>query len=283
MRPISSATDGCATRVDARSMTAKPSCRCFTRCQHCRAILPLEISQLAQAGGMVRCGGCGRTLNALATLYPEFPDDNTTAVRPTGMPPMLQPHVEQEDMIGSSSAGHKDDQETPPEPEQELDRRGPVLNLNLDPEPAPAWSRFVWPLAGLLLLGLLGLQLFGPEQWRVDPAMLGLAPAEPINDADAVRLVSRDMHPHPSIDDAWVISAVLVNRARSSIAWPRIELRLFDSSQQVVARRRLSPADYLSEDTDLESGFPPDLLLPVVLEVSVAGSRPAGFSMTFHD
>lgn len=264
-------------------MTAEPGCLCFTRCQHCRAILPLAISQLAQAGGMVRCGGCGRTLNALTALYPEFPGDGTTTVRPTGMPPMLQPHVEQEDMIESSSAAREEQRGPLPEPEREHDRRGPVLNLNLEPEPAPAWSRFVWPLAGLLLLALLGVQLFGPEQWRVDPAMLGLAPAGPINDADAVRLVSRDMHPHPSIDDAWIISAVLVNRARGPIAWPRIELRLFDSSQQVVARRRLSPTDYLSADTDLESGFQPDLLLPVVLEVSVAGSRPAGFSMTFHD
>ncbi len=248
---------------------------CFTRCQHCRAILPLDVSHLAQAGGMVRCGECGRTLNALASLYPAFPGDDVQAIRPTGMPPMLQPYIEQEDMIesfGQANPATRDD-----------DHRGPVLHLDLESEPAPRWTRLAWPLVVLLLLGMLALQLFGPERWRVDPSMFGLAPVGPVFDAEAVRLVSRDMHPHPSLSDAWVISAVLENRGRNPIAWPQIELRLFDSSQQVVARRRLAPGAYLDDNASTETGFQPNLLLPVVLEISVSGSQPAGFSMTFHD
>lgn len=248
---------------------------CFTRCQHCRAILPLEVTHLAQAGGMVRCGECGRTLNALASLYPAFPGDDVPSIRPTGMPPMVQPYIQQEELIQSA------DRPGPTSPEQ--DQRGPVLHLDLEAEPAPRWSRFVWPLVVLLLLGMLALQLFGPERWRVEPSLLGLTPAGPVFDAEAVRLVSRDMHPHPSLNDAWVISAVLENRGRAPIAWPQIELRLYDSSQQVVARRRLPPEAYLDDDTAMEAGFQPDTLLPIVLEVSVSGSRPAGFSMSFHD
>ena len=245
----------------------------FTRCDHCEAVLPVRYSELGQAGGMVRCGSCGRTLNALARLYPSFPDDAGQPVKPSGMPPMLQPHVEQERMLDESG---------PIDREEEKDTAPPVLHLDLEPEPPPAWTRWIWPIVGVLLIGLLAVQLFGPERWRADLDWLEFGATEPVPIADAVQLVSRDMHPHPSLDDAFVISAVLVNRAGRSVPWPNIELKLFDASQQVVGRRRLAPREYLSEDADIDAGFAPDVRLPVVLEMAVGSSRPAGFSMSFY-
>lgn len=246
----------------------------FTRCEHCQAVLPLDYGSLAQAGGMVRCGSCGRTLNGLARLYPAFPDGSAKPISPSGMPPMLQPHVEQEQILGSSRPIELDD--------DTVDNRGPVLRLDIEPEPAPAWIRFIWPALAVLLIALLALQLAGPERWRLDPKMLGLGQAEPVAVQDAIKLVSRDMHAHPSLNDAVVISAVLVNRSDQSIPWPNIELRLFDASQQTVAQKRLSPNDYLAEETNQGGGFAPGLRLPIVLEVSVESSRPSGFSMSFY-
>ncbi|HKL53862.1 MAG TPA: zinc-ribbon and DUF3426 domain-containing protein [Wenzhouxiangellaceae bacterium] len=249
--------------------------RVFTRCEHCRAVLPVRFADLGQAGGMVRCGSCGRTLNALANLYPEFPEDSTEPLSPTGMPPMLQPHVEQEQIIDSRET---DDlaRDTP------VDNRGPVLRLDLEADPAPGWMRFVWPILGLVLAAGLALQFIGPEEWRLDPSVLGLGEATPPAIGDAVQLVSRDMHPHPSLDDAFVISAVLVNRSGRTVPWPNIELKLFDASQQTLARKRLAPRDYLSDEADLDGGLDPDVRLPVVLEMVVESSRPSGFSMTFY-
>lgn len=249
--------------------------RVFTRCEHCRAVLPVRFADLGQAGGMVRCGSCGRTLNALANLYPIFPDESTKPIAASGMPPMLQPHVEQEQILDSSAT----DDRSPGVP---ADNRGPVLRLDLEPEPAPGWMRFVWPALGLILVAGLVLQFAGPEEWRLDPAVLGLGEAALPAAGDAVQLVSRDMHPHPSLNDAFVISAVLVNRSGRTVPWPNIELKLFDASQQTVARKRLAPRDYLSGDADLDDGLAPDVRLPVVLEMVVESSRPSGFSMTFY-
>ena len=248
--------------------------RVFTRCEHCRAVLPVRFADLGQAGGMVRCGSCGRTLNALANLYPAFPDESTKPIAPSGMPPMLQPHVEQEQIIDSGAT--TDAAEVP------ADNRGPVLRLDLEPEPAPGWMRLVWPVLGLILAAGLVLQFVGPEEWRLDPAVLGLGEAALPAAGDAVQLVSRDMHPHPSLNDAFVISAVLVNRSGRTVPWPNIELKLSDASQQTVARKRLAPSDYLSDDADLDDGLAPDVRLPVVLEMAVESSRPSGFSMTFY-
>lgn len=246
----------------------------FTRCEHCRAVLPVRYADLGQAGGMVRCGSCGRTLNALARLYPAFPDNASNPIAPTGMPPMLQPHVEQEQIIDAPGPAA--------EPEEVVDNRGPVLRLDLEPEPAPGWMRLVWPALAVVLIAALILQLAGPEEWRLDTGILGLTDKSPTAIENALQLVSRDMHPHPSLNDAFVISAVLVNRSGRPVPWPNIELTLFDASQQTVARRRLAPSEYLASDTNLDAGFAPDVRLPVVLEMVVESSRPSGFSMSFY-
>jgi len=263
---------------EQRSLTGSDE-RVYTRCEHCSAVLPVRYEDLGQAGGMVRCGGCGRTLNALASLYTGFPDDSATPIAPSGMPPMLQPYVEQEQII--DDVGDVAQRETASEAIPG-DDRGPVLRLDLEPEPAPSWVRWVWPALALILAALLVLQLVGPERWRVDPGMLGMAEAPPPAAQDAVQLVSRDMHAHPSLDDAFIISAVLVNRSNRTVPWPNIELQLFDASQQTVARRRIGPGAYLAPETSRGSGFEPDMRLPLVLEMAVESSRPTGFSMAFY-
>lgn len=257
----------------------EPDEHAFTRCEHCRAVLPLRYADLGQAGGMVRCGGCGRTLNALANLYSTFPDASAAPAAPSGMPPMLQPYVEQEQIIDASGRAEERDTSSG---RGSSDDRGPVLELDLEPEPAPAWMRLVWPVLALMLLALLVLQFLGPERWRIDPAVLGIAEAPSVAAPEAVQLVSRDMHAHPSLDDAFIISAVLVNRSNRTVPWPNIELELFDTSQQTVGRRRLSPTEYLSSQTARSAGFEPDVRLPLVLEMAVESSRPTGFSMRFY-
>jgi len=187
---------------------------------------------------------------------------------------MLQPHVKQAQILDSSETEEFSDRAEP--------ERGPVLRLNLEPEPSAAWMRILWPVLGIFLAAALVLQLAGPEQWRLDPEVLGITDAAPVAAADAVQLVSRDMHQHPSLDDAFIINAVLVNRSASRVPWPNIELKLFDASQQTVARKRLGPGDYLSPDADRDAGFAPDLRLPIVLEVAAGSSQPSGFSMSFY-
>lgn len=250
----------------------------FSRCEHCSAVLPVTFVQLAEAGGMIRCGSCGRTLNALARLYPTLPEDEDLPVEPTGMPPLLHPLVEQEQIIddpGPDGSGPTEEPEASPP-------AGPALRLDLEPEPPPRWARFLWPALALVLIGLLALQLFGPEQWRVDLDLPGLRSEELSPIPDAVQLISRDMHDHPSLDDAVVISAVMVNRASATVPWPHIEVRLFDASQQAIGQRRLAPTDYLADGTDIDAGLAPDLRVPLLLEMAVAASRPEGFSMSFH-
>ncbi|MDT8439383.1 MAG: zinc-ribbon and DUF3426 domain-containing protein [Wenzhouxiangellaceae bacterium] len=249
--------------------------RAWTRCEHCQSILALTIADLAQAGGIVRCGHCGRTINALVALYPQ-PAEDSGPLPVNGMPPLLAAQALPSDPdLPPDADGPSSD--VPPT------SAGPVLQLDLAPDPPSRAQRLAWPLLALVLLAGVVLQLFGPEAWRVHLPLPGFESPPVVSAARAIEVVSRDMHAHPALPDAWVISAVLLNRSGGDVPWPTIDLRLFDTSQQLIAQRRLQPADYLDPGVRPDGRFGAGLRLPVVLQVASDGTQPAGFSMQFHD
>ena len=260
----------------------------YTRCNNCRAVLPLAPVDLAQAGGVVRCGSCGRTLNALSELYAYPPGPDATPIAGDGMPPLLTPRVEQEQML----APHDDDYPDAPRIDSDAvadpmaglqdSEPGPILDLSPIARQTPPWLRWFWPALTVLLIALLFLQLLGPDQWRVNWSAVGGGAVEQAAPDEAVQVVSRDLHPHPTLNDAVVISAVLVNRSEQTVRWPEIQVRLFDASQQVIGERRLLPQDYMDPQADLSSGFAPDVRLPLVLEMVTEASVPTGFSLAFY-
>lgn len=258
----------------------------YTRCTNCRVVLPLAPVDLAQAGGVVRCGSCGRTLNALSELYAYPPGPDATPIAGDGMPPLLTPRAEQqlmpedEDDVPPAAAIDSDAADVPAFAKSA--EPGPILDFSPLAQPAPQWLRWFWPALTLLLTVLLLLQLFGPDRWRVDWSALGGAPIEQTTPDEAVQVVSRDLHAHPTLSDAVVISAVLVNRSEQTVRWPEIQVRLFDASQQVIGERRLLPQDYMDPQADLSSGFAPDVRLPLVLEMVTDASVPTGFSLAFY-
>lgn len=245
-------------------------------------MLPLSPADLAQAGGIVRCGSCGRTLNALSELYAYPPDKGDSPIISDGMPPLLTPRVEQEEIreaddkpsygVDRDSSDDTDERTTKPPSTPDIEVLRPT---------APGWLRFFWPGLAALLAVLLLLQLFGPEQWRVDWSGFSSDTTETIAMDDVIQVVSRDLHRHPTLNDAVVISAVLVNRSDETVRWPEIEVRLFDASQQVIGERRLRPEEYMSNDADVDNGFAADMRLPIVLEMVTEASTATGFSLAF--
>ncbi|AKS40552.1 DUF3426 domain-containing protein [Wenzhouxiangella marina] len=248
----------------------------FTRCPGCQSVYALDAQRLAEAAGMVRCGHCGKTFNSLSSLFNEHPRADDSPLTGAGMPPMLDYRaIVQPELPGVSLFEEETVEQEP----------GPTLNL---PETAagPRPASPAWAVASLALGLALILQL--ALQWRApDSALAGLfgreaGPVTPAEVGQAIQIISRDMHRHPTLDDAVIVSATLRNTSDERLDWPVLEVRLYDPSQQILGVRRLMPADYLQNAANVDIGMPTELLVPVILEFVVGTTLPSGFDFRFY-
>lgn len=248
----------------------------YTRCPACQAVYELQARLLAEAAGVLRCGNCGKTFNGLSELFEQHPESSDEPLRGSGMPPML----EHPDMIQAEL------------PVEYFDEPGEQAAAT---EPLPGFEsershdgirRWLWPaLSGILLL-ILVLQLGTLWQSPGSPVAHWLGGSHPfeagLDPNEIIQIVSRDLHPHPGLNDAVVISASLRNQADTSVPFPIVEVRFFDASQQVLGVRRLRPGEYVRDPEAVARGLPPGIVMPVLLEFVVRTSQPTGFQMRFY-
>jgi predicted Zn finger-like uncharacterized protein len=251
----------------------------YTRCPACQAVYELPAKVLAEAAGVVRCGNCGKTFNSLSQLFERHPDQSAEPLRGDGMPPML----EHPDMVQAELPVEHFDE--PDETADETTTSEPLSGFGTT-ESGEAARRWLWPAVSGALALLLLVQLWALWQTPGSPVARWLGgsgqPDAGLDPNEAIQIVSRDMHPHPSLDDAVVISASLRNQADSAVPFPIVEVRFFDASQQVLGVRRLAPDEYLRDADVVQRGLPAGVVMPVLLEFVVGTSQPAGFQMRFH-
>lgn len=210
---------------------------------------PLHAADLVQAGGVVTCGDCRKVFNGLANLFDERPRAGVAPATPAGdpgMPPLLRPSLElsaetvavaaapdeavggPDENVGHNAAG------------DELDEL-PLLPASRQQRRLPAVFWALLAIALTVLLAYQGWRVYGHHQAWLEVEARAATAREP----DAFRLSSRDVHPHPSVADAQVISLRLRNTALHPQPFPVVEIRLLDTTQNVVAIRRFKAEEYL--------------------------------------
>jgi len=100
-------------------------------------------------------------------------------------------------------------------------------------------------------------------------------------DLDRIGIVERDVRKHPVVEDALLINVAILNRADFVQPYPLFEVSFTDKAGSPVAMRRFSPAEYLGDDIDLESGMTPQLPAQVMLEVLDPGTEAVSFQFGF--
>lgn len=247
----------------------------FTRCPGCQSVFRLDASALAESAGIVRCGQCGKTFNALSHLYSEHPAGDQAPLVGSGIPPLLdEAAVEQPELPWSA-------------PETGLPAGpGPVLDFSdLDAPNQQASTHWIWKVATVGLAAILAIQIFIQLQTpgSVIDRLVGDGIGPGADPTGLIQVISRDMHRHPSLDDAVILSATLRNPSEHRLAWPVLEVRLYDPSQQVLGARRLEPEQYLDNFDAVDRGMAPGVVVPVVLEFVVGTTDPSGFDFRFHN
>ena len=271
----------------------------YTQCPQCLTVYLVDATILAGGKGEVRCGRCRAVFSALEALADEPPGDGiVTPTLPSSEPPLLTPAEEPIDEEPAdldemeALLGRYEPSEDNPDPLPD----DPVLDEILEALPtrhkAPSPSSPGWRvLAGTLAVALV-LQIGWLEREQILSTPLtrgwleglcGIVGCElPMRrDLDQIRLASRDIRPHPSVEGALLIDATLHNQAGFRQPYPELEIRLSNLRGLPVASRRFLPSEYLERPGLIEEGMGPRTLVPLVFEVVDPGEEAVAFEFDF--
>ncbi len=243
----------------------------YTRCPKCEAVYRVNAPLLAQARGLVQCGGCNRSFSSLSFLFDEWPTGKPQgpAKGAKAAPPLLSKPSKKPAPIDDGVAASKQEFEQASKRNHQNWVTAAVVILALTIANA-GWT-FREPIKQHTPLG----------QWLNQSADSQTADVGLFKDTSQIQLVSRDMHTHPTRTGILVLSLTFVNLAPQVQAYPDMEITLLDATNQQVAKRRFPPTDYLRAGTNTSSGLAMDVYLPVLLELGDPGEQAVGFEIAF--
>ena len=102
---------------------------------------------------------------------------------------------------------------------------------------------------------------------------------DPLRDASALSIDASDLQADPAHRGLLLLSATIRNRSPHAIAYPLLELTLTDSSDQVVARRAFTPAEYASGTADPRVGIPANGERVVRMFLDASATQQAGYRL----
>lgn len=262
----------------------------YAQCPECLTIFEVGAPELAALHGNVRCGHCSAMFDALRTLAAELPpepveylDIHATALVP---PPLdrvvLRPDPSQGLLFAPVAV--------PGEPRRERHTPPPFAASR-----RPAYRAGNWPwVAGCAVLLLaLGGQIAWAERTRwiddarlrpwLDSACARVGCRLPLRrDVAALSLLSRDIRPHPSVENALIISATVRNDADFAQPYPLVDIILSDLDEQRIAMRRFPPREYLGDTRAIEHGLDAGASAALVFEIADPGRNAVAFEFRFE-
>ena len=279
----------------------------LTRCPACKTTFRVTTAQLKVRMGQVRCGTCQEVFNALDALVDALPDLNTVARLPASEPATAQEQsatersfhslLSKEDLPEFSPSARdfespRDDLEDSTEAFESLVADELNEDKAISPLPPTRRRRWPWAVASGIASTVLLAQLV--VHYRVEIAVL--APdARPSleaicelatcsvdlpSKAELLSIEASDLHPRdPAVPTQLELTATLRNRAPFAQSWPHLELTLTDTADSAVARRVVSPKDYLPKGRELASGFSSQSDSAVSVHLATDGLPASGYRL----
>jgi predicted Zn finger-like uncharacterized protein len=261
----------------------------FTRCPGCKTIFRVTEPQLDLRGGQVRCGHCRTVFNGREELIAldapaldEEADDELAKGPPT---------------VTLRSAHALDP--PPPAPRVAAPPPPPPVSAS-DYENRFAWetkperSRLSRALAAIAV-PVLAIALVLQAVFHFRDALAAHMPSSkpvlqrlcavadcairPLRDVAALSIDASDLQADPAHKGLLILTATLRNRATYPIGYPHLELMLTDGGEQVVVRRALAPAEYVSGTVNTSAGIPANGEIPVKLFIDASATVQAGYRL----
>ncbi|GJM09285.1 MAG: hypothetical protein DHS20C11_15610 [Lysobacteraceae bacterium] len=276
----------------------------YSQCPECDALYVLRAAELSAAGGMLRCGRCGVVFDALERLRDGTPASENLRLKSIAgeaPPPTLEPWQstlsplnDEVDDLFLQSRPQRPLKFTTEEEQAISDEESAPIELGVKRPTRKAHNTNAWWAVStvVLLLALLAQSLYGwRETWYYHPMTADYAKSVcetlgctiPLRrDPSVIRMVDRSIRRHPSVDDALMITATLVNDGPHPVAFPILEISLSGLDGRPMALRRFQPEQYLDASIAFEQGMPSNSFTPVVFETVDPGSDAVAFEFRFH-
>lgn len=285
----------------------------LTSCPYCNTVFRIRAPELKAAYGQVQCGTCTALFNALESLRdegleaipPGLLESQPPAPEPMGHP--QDPSIDNLEVITAELdmpvIPGSLDSPTLMVPAKDEDPVVETPTFMLEPseegsahraaEARGRRNRLLWASGALALMVGLAIQyawFHGQELLARYPELR--PPLDTVcvlfgcqiparQDLQAVRLLSRDVRPHPRYRDTLLVDATFMNAADFSQPYPVLQLAFSDTSGNLLAARRFKPAEYLDKSVNIQQGMPPRLPVHAVLELQWLKQTPMSFEFKF--
>ena len=232
-----------------------------TECPHCKTVFRLTDTQLRLADGLVRCGLCKQTFNA---LHP----DGTAPVSSAPAP--------------ETTADSYDEQlrAVVPDKFRNAGKRSSIWS-------GLAWSFLIIALSLALVAQIAWFQRNSLQKnarlkpWIEQFCQLAGCRLQAARDPDKIEMLSRNVYTHPNEKNALMIAVSIVNHAAHAQPYPDVQIDFSDVRGGVVAARRFTPADYLPVDASEQALLPAGTDASFTLEIRDPGKEALTYEFSF--
>lgn len=221
----------------------------YTQCTHCKAVFHVDMKDVTTAQGILRCGECLNTFNAVGSLSTSKPDK-----------PSFSKGAHSEEEVEDISA--LDDWQS----------HSTALETN-DKKAITEKSGTLFLASLFLLTFLLVAQVL-----YQNPSLFSDSP--PKREADQIEMLNYNVFAHPTKADVLLISGAIQNNAKHAQPFPTLEISLTDNQSNIIGLSRFTPKEYLPKITQ-KNLMPVATPINLKLKIKDPGNKATHFKFNF--
>ncbi len=265
-------------------------------CPACETRFRCQLTQLALAEGLLRCGVCQQVFNAL----PQLSQAQRQQLRQLSEPQLAEPKAAPAAEPTIDTAPATESETAGPRRGQELLEGLNTVDHGFEFHRAPQRRRWPWLLLNFTAILLLFSQLAYWQRDRLldEPRLpsgarqtLQRLCQQYLNDCagetsspsmeQSRDIVSQKLlvRPHPEASGALQVDAILLNRSDSSRDFPLLRLRFSNIHGDEIASRLFQPSEYLAGELNALSQLQSRQPVHIALEIVDPGSAAVNYQL----